>query len=189
MSQFPPLDVIAADARGLADVLRQLHGQAELTKIQRSIIGGDARQHVRRLRNFLSDDPGLWPVVPALADNLAAAKALIHTNTGIDHPGPLLLDLLDLVVLQIEGQPKAKRRPRNGKHPDDPRDKWIYEECMKGTPFGQVRTALKKKIQDGKKWTLLSPAGIKRAANRYAGRKGLPPLPSRRKPMNRTDSI
>ena len=53
------------------------------------------------------------------------------------------------------------------------RDQWIYDQCVGGIPYKNIRTALKKRIADG--WMAIkSDQGIIRAAQRYAERHSLP---------------
>ncbi len=61
--------------------------------------------------------------------------------------------------------------------PKEQRDKWIYGECMKGTPYKTIAIRLNKKP---KKWSRIeSVNGIKMAAKRYAERHSLPMPPAR----------
>ncbi len=61
--------------------------------------------------------------------------------------------------------------------PRESRDKWIYGECRRGTPYQTIANRLKKKP---KKWPLIeSVNGIKRAAERYAERHSLAKPPAR----------
>ena len=60
----------------------------------------------------------------------------------------------------------------------DNRDKWLYDECWKGTVYGTIVSRLKKKP---KSWDRIeSVQGIKKAATRYAKRHGLPDIPKRK---------
>jgi|GEM_PF-5160205 hypothetical protein len=59
------------------------------------------------------------------------------------------------------------------------RDKWLYDQCVKRVRFSAIIRKL-----DGKPRTWLritSINGIKRAANAYAERHSLPPIPSRQR--------
>lgn len=61
----------------------------------------------------------------------------------------------------------------------DKRNAWLYGECCKGIPYFEIRQRLKKKP---KNWERIeSDQGIKKAAERYAERFGLP-MPASRKP-------
>jgi hypothetical protein len=73
----------------------------------------------------------------------------------------------------------AKAEGSNGADltPKEQRDKWIYHECMKGTPYQTIAIRLNKKP---KKWSRIESAnGIKMAAERYAERHSLPKPPTR----------
>lgn len=57
------------------------------------------------------------------------------------------------------------------------RNKWLYEQCHKGTKYGMILTVLKSKSA---KWEPIeSVNGIKKAASTYATRKQLKPIPRR----------
>lgn len=59
---------------------------------------------------------------------------------------------------------------------NDVRDKWIYEQCVAGTPYKNIILSINKVPE----WSEIeSTNGIKGAANRYALRHGLPPIPVR----------
>ena len=61
--------------------------------------------------------------------------------------------------------------------PNEDRDKWIYEECCKGTAYDTIIELLEKQAQF---WERIgSPPGIRASALRYAKRHSLP-LPKRR---------
>ena len=61
---------------------------------------------------------------------------------------------------------------RQEQPPKEQRDKWLYDECVKGTPYQAIAIRLKKKPE---KWTRIeSVNGIKMAAQRYAERNSLP---------------
>lgn len=56
------------------------------------------------------------------------------------------------------------------------RNKWLYEECCKVTPYKKIIGSLKQRSD----WEPLdSAAAIKRAANAYANRNSLPAIPRR----------
>jgi hypothetical protein len=56
------------------------------------------------------------------------------------------------------------------------RNRWLYAECVKGTPYDAIIRALGGR----KRWErILTIQGIKKAANAYAKRHGLPPIPRR----------
>ncbi len=60
----------------------------------------------------------------------------------------------------------------------DKRNKWLYEQCCKGTPYVEIRLKLKKKPAS---WERLdTDQGVKDAARRYAEKNNLP-LPASRK--------
>lgn len=74
-----------------------------------------------------------------------------------------------------DGSSKAKQRDRDKNL--ESRDKWIYDECCKGTPYDLIVSKLKKKP---KSWDRIeSKQGIRSAAKRYADRNGLPQVPRR----------
>lgn len=63
--------------------------------------------------------------------------------------------------------------------PHDPRDKWLYEECRKGTAYTTILIRLKRKP---KSWERLeSVQGIRGAVKRYCKRHNLPEPPKRQK--------
>lgn len=69
----------------------------------------------------------------------------------------------------------AKRRPPA----NEPRDRWIYEQCCKGVPYDTIAIQLK----DKRKWEpILSKQGIQQAAVRYQRRNNLPAIPKRQEP-------
>ena len=64
------------------------------------------------------------------------------------------------------------------------RNKWIYDECMKGTSHKKIRAELNRRIgcKEQPDWEpILTDNGIKGAATRYAIRKGKPQPPERRR--------
>ena len=81
---------------------------------------------------------------------------------------------------RLEAQLKERKRTEPHHVPEPPRerrDKWIYHECMKSTPYQTIAIRLKKKP---KNWPRIgSVNGIKRAAERYAERHSLPKPPAR----------
>ena len=57
------------------------------------------------------------------------------------------------------------------------RNKWLYEQCVKHTTYQAIILKMKTK---SKKWArIVSVNGIKKAAEAYARRKQLPPIPRR----------
>lgn len=67
--------------------------------------------------------------------------------------------------------------PKNKGNPNDPRDKWIYNQCCARTPYDKIVRLLKEKHSN---WDqIVSFQGVKAAAKRYAERKKLPPIPNR----------
>ncbi len=64
---------------------------------------------------------------------------------------------------------------------NETRDKWIYSKCFKGLPYKNIERELE--AQASKKgWATLSGASsIRAAANRYAERYGLDPIPKRQR--------
>ena len=76
----------------------------------------------------------------------------------------------------FDGLNELLSRPREA-NPNDARDEWIYEECCKLVSYTTIIIWLKGKP---KSWEPInSPQGIKAAANRYAKRHGLDPIPKR----------
>ena len=58
------------------------------------------------------------------------------------------------------------------------RNKWLYEQCTEVMPYATIILRLKEKSD----WEPIeSISGVKRAANAYAERKGLPPIPRRQR--------
>ena len=58
------------------------------------------------------------------------------------------------------------------------RDKWIYEECCKGTAYALIAIQLKAKLE----WNSIDTVpGIRKAGMDYAERHGLPAIPRRQK--------
>lgn len=63
--------------------------------------------------------------------------------------------------------------------PNEPRDKWIYDECCKGTVYKTIISRLGHKP---KSWGRISSAqGIRSAIKRYCKRHNLPEPPPRQK--------
>ena len=62
--------------------------------------------------------------------------------------------------------------------PNEARDKWIYDEAMKGTAWSKIAEKLKKKP---KGWTRIDADGCRRAATRYAEKHHLPLPPTRQR--------
>jgi hypothetical protein len=75
---------------------------------------------------------------------------------------------------------QTQRKLRNKRRVDavkDARDQWIYQQCFKGIAYDTVALRLKKK---SKKWDRIdTKQGIRYAAQEYAKRHNLPPLPLR----------
>lgn len=72
---------------------------------------------------------------------------------------------------------KSKSGPRWDKA-TEARNKWLYEQCKKGTPYKQIIAKLREKP---KSWGRISTVqGIKKAALAYADRHGLEPPPPRK---------
>jgi len=68
--------------------------------------------------------------------------------------------------------PADTPKPISTQSPKEQRDKWIYNECIKGTPYQTIVIRLNKKP---KKWSRIeSVNGVKMAAKRYAERHSLP---------------
>ena len=80
-------------------------------------------------------------------------------------------------------EPDAAAAPRtspaNGPKWDEAteaRNKWVYEECIKLTPYKTIIAQLAKRTE----WEPLTTiSSVKRAANAYAKRHNLPPPPAR----------
>jgi hypothetical protein len=75
---------------------------------------------------------------------------------------------------------QTQRKLRNKRRVDavkDARDQWISQQCFKGIAYDTVALRLKKK---SKKWDRIdTKQGIRYAAQEYAKRHNLPPLPLR----------
>jgi hypothetical protein len=61
-------------------------------------------------------------------------------------------------------------------NPTEARNKWLYEQCLEIVPYASIIRELGKNPEWAPIW---SPSGIKRAANAYASRKKLRPIPRR----------
>jgi hypothetical protein len=60
---------------------------------------------------------------------------------------------------------------------NEPRDKWLYEQCRKGTKYSTIESRLR---MNQKGWSKVTGASsIRAAAARYARRNGLPVIPRR----------
>jgi len=75
----------------------------------------------------------------------------------------------------LPDEPAYRRVPRQESGNAD-RDKWIYEQCVAGKPYKEIRNKLSKR----KRWAKIgSDAGIRQNAIRYARNNGLPQPPKR----------
>ena len=63
--------------------------------------------------------------------------------------------------------------------PNEKRDAWIYEECVKGTPYKEIRRQLLIKSETEGVEYIESFSGIRKAASRYAHTHDLPLPPKR----------
>ena len=78
------------------------------------------------------------------------------------------------MLAEVEGG-KAVRLPTQT--PADKRNKWIYDECCKGTDYESTIRKLRKKP---KSWERLEwPQSVRAAAIRFADKHGLPHPPKR----------
>ncbi len=60
---------------------------------------------------------------------------------------------------------------------NDSRDKWIYRECCRGAPYKTIASELNKHPS----WDpIVTISGVRLAANRFAERHSLPPIPNRK---------
>jgi hypothetical protein len=76
-----------------------------------------------------------------------------------------------------DDSPKSARKRRIVDRATEVRNKWIYEQCRKLVPYDAIALKLKKKP---KSWLrIVSKQGIRHAAQRYAARHSLPPIPAR----------
>lgn len=75
-----------------------------------------------------------------------------------------------------EAATRSADAPRS---PREARDRWLYEECLKETPYATIAIRLRKKPKRLKWPEIGSVNGIKQAAARYAKRHHLPELRSR----------
>ena len=110
------------------------------------------------------------------AAQLAAAKALEQADTesaGVQDGAASPTGSAAADPIQENGKGKKRRNSSS-----DARDKWIYEECCKGTAYLTIVNKLKTKP---KTWDRIdTEQGIRRAAKSYAKKHDLPPIPSRR---------
>jgi hypothetical protein len=93
------------------------------------------------------------------------------------------LDLADLIVFSLMAalmsssgdKPKPRKKIRDKSI--EARDRWIYAECLKLTPYDTIALRLKKKPPA---WPRIgTKQGIYDAAKKYAKRNNLPPIPPR----------
>jgi hypothetical protein len=74
------------------------------------------------------------------------------------------------------------KRKRKGRDKGiEARDKWIYDQCVKGTPYDEIIGDLKRRCNSNPEWgsAIESVQGIRSAASRYAERNGKTPIPRR----------
>jgi hypothetical protein len=90
---------------------------------------------------------------------------------------------------RLLGQPTTEQQVTLAKKDDmtEERDKFIYDECMKGTAYSQIIYLLRTKFLH-KCLLIMSPSGIRYTARQYAIRHGLPEPPPRRKPRRRSQA-
>jgi hypothetical protein len=81
-----------------------------------------------------------------------------------------------LTQVAAASAPPGRGRPVSKGKATAARDRWIYRQCCKGTAYKDIIAELQKK----KRWNPIhSVQGIRKAAQAYAERKGLPPIPRR----------
>lgn len=106
----------------------------------------------------------------------SARKAKPPSANGKKQPanGHSAQPLPDIPTEPTDGEPPISR-------PNDDRDKWIYDQCCKGTPHKVIAAGLRKKA-NRRRWRLIkSEQGIRRAAENHATRNGLQLPPKRKK--------
>jgi hypothetical protein len=86
-------------------------------------------------------------------------------------------------VLRFFRRALPGKTPRGTDKKQTARDKWIYNECRKGTTYRKIIAELKRQITSGKEWYLIeSVQGVRSAAHRYADAHNLP-RPERRQDL------
>lgn len=95
-------------------------------------------------------------------------------------------DIDDYEWLRLAMEQERAKLPKTIAVPDTPaekRNKWIYDECVKGKPFGVITRELTRRIAtdpECSEWEPIeSPSGIKGAADRHAHRHDFSPPKSR----------
>ncbi len=66
----------------------------------------------------------------------------------------------------------SRNYPRPKGPSAEPRDRWLYEQCVAGVPYPRIVAALKANAHGGK--PIASKQGVYGAALRYAERHGVP---------------
>ena len=124
---------------------------------------------------YLSDFSTTTKLFPSEAARLQTY--LKRSPTGDEADRQRRTRLQEILAFNAELPPHPPNVPAIVMTPRECRDKWIYGECMKGTPYQTIAIRLKKKP---KKWPPVgSVNGIKAAAIRYAERHSLPKPPAR----------
>lgn len=123
---------------------------------------------LRRARIIIGRDRDVnWCNTPEEAAELVEKRMA----TAYDKCGKELESLATTLLVSI---PATEVTPAT---PMEKRNEWLYRECCKGTKYKTIVARLRQKP---KTWPRISRIqGVKNAANRYAKRHGLPPIPSR----------
>lgn len=118
-----------------------------------------------------ADFPAEW-VDGMLRVERLQAEAAIEKSEQTANPA--------IVARENQAAPKSNDPPASPAVRDrdlEARDKWIYGECCKGTPYDTIANRLKKK---SRRWPRIeSKQGVRAAAIRYAERHKLPEIPRR----------
>jgi hypothetical protein len=147
-----------------------------------------ARAAITRLtKQYAERVIALQIVLKSNSPNANLEQLFLKALAKVEVPESPLASVTDRFVAAVEQDLKKWALPPSVSKDKltDARDRWIYEECRKGTPYKQIILALKEKVVDSKAkggdtWeTITSDNGIKAAASRYATRNKLEPPLSR----------
>ena len=168
------------DCEGLA-MIRNTPGMAvhEADAFHNAKCGGricsEYAQELGRLELLVTEHlPDLWPTL-----RLVGSGVRWHDDAAFDWPtAKEELRTIEAAALAAEravgNEPNPTATGRN-----EARDKWIYEQCYKGTEHGTIIRRLKQKP---KSWARIqSVQGIRGAVKRYCKRHNLAEPPKRQK--------
>jgi len=111
------------------------------------------------------------------ADDKRHCKAFVKALKTFPNPPGRIKDLLQRHGLLLEELMPGIRQDGLPKGHNDDRDRWVYEECCKGTAHLVIISNLKNKTG----WVRISSVqGIRACARRYAQKFDLPEPPSRK---------